>query len=225
MKKRNQKKLCVGIGFQAAFLLWTLAVRVVDVQAIGPQGSVVGFATFNRAVHELTGVHLSLYTVTDWLGLVPLGFVMGFGMLGLVQWIRRRHIRRVDPSILVLGGFYVVVLAVFVLFEFLTVNYRPVLIEGRLEASYPSSTTMLVMCVVPTAILQLRTRFQNPVVRRIVITVLIAFSLFMVVGRLISGVHWCSDILGGALFSAGMVLVYDALSASYIRRGREAANN
>ena len=130
-----------------------------------------------------------------------------------------------DPSILVLGGFYVVVLAVFVLFECWAVNYRPVLIEGRLEVSYPSSTTMLVMCVIPTAILQLRTRLQNPVIRRTVITVLIAFSLFMVVGRLISGVHWCSDILGGTLFSAGMVLVYDALSTSNIRRDREAADN
>ena len=91
MKKRNQKKLCLGIGFLVAFLLWTLAVRVVDVQAIGPQGSVVGFATFNRAVHEMTGVHLSLYTITDWLGLVPLGFVMGFnGLSGctFVGWTR-----------------------------------------------------------------------------------------------------------------------------------------
>ena len=73
----------------AAFLLWTVAIRFIDTQAIGPQASTVGFATMNRFIHNLTGVHMALYTITDWLGLVPLMFVMAFAVLGLIQWIRR----------------------------------------------------------------------------------------------------------------------------------------
>ena len=138
--------------------------------------------------------------------------VAGFGILGLVQWIRRKSLRRVDRSILVLGGFYLIVLAVFLLFEALAINYRPVLIEGVLEASYPSSTTMLAMCVLPTAAMQLHTRIRIRALRRTVVAALAALMLFMVVCRVISGVHWLTDIIGGGLFSAGMVLGYDALA-------------
>ena len=211
MKKKNQKSFCIATCLLAAFLLWTAAIQFVDVQAIGPQGSSVGFATMNRFVHNLTGVHMSLYTITDWLSLVPFMFVMGFGILGLIQWIRRKHLLKVDYSILVLGGFYIVVMAAFVLFEVLVINYRPVLIDGVLEASYPSSTTMLVMCVMPTAIMQFHARIQNKVLRRCVTYAITAFIAFMVIGRLISGVHWLTDIIGGALLSAGLVLMYRSM--------------
>lgn len=207
MKKRS---FVAAAGLLVAFGLWTAAVLLVDVQAIGPQGSAVGFAAVNRWVHNLTGVNFTLYTITDWLGLVPLAVVLGFGLLGLRQWISRKALRKVDRSILVLGGFYVVVLAAFLLFEKIAVNYRPVLIEGRLEASYPSSTTMLVLCVMPTASMELWGRIRTQKVRGWIAGVMLAFTAFMVVGRLLSGVHWVSDIIGGALLSASLVGMYDA---------------
>jgi undecaprenyl-diphosphatase len=120
---------------------------------------------------------------------------------------------KVDRDILVLGGFYVIVLAVFCLFEMLDINYRPILIEGVLEASYPSSTTMLAISVLTTAALQFRRRIPNRPLRIGVVAATLALMVFMVVCRTISGVHWLSDIIGGGLFSAGMVLAYDALSA------------
>ena len=212
MKKENQRNFCIATCMLLAFLLWTVAIQFVDVQAIGPQESSVGFATINQFVHNLTGVHMFLYTITDWLGLMPLVFVMGFGTLGLIQWIKRKHLLKVDYNILILGGFYIVVMAVYVLFEMLVVNYRPVLIGGILEASYPSSTTMLVMCVMPTAIMQFNARIKNNVLKRFVASAIIVFIVFMVIGRLISGVHWFTDIIGGALFSAGMVMMYISVS-------------
>lgn len=196
-----------------AFALWTAAIQFIDVQAIGPQGSAVGFAAVNRWFHTLTGLHLSLYTITDWLGLVPLFAAMGFALLGLSQWLKRRHLKRVDFSILVLGGFYLVVMSAYALFEVFVVNYRPVLINGYLEASYPSSTTMLVICVISTAIMQLNTRIKNNTRRRCAALVLTAFLIFMVIGRLISGVHWLSDIVGGALLSAGLVMLYHTITS------------
>ena len=211
MKKENQRNFCIAICMLLAFLLWTIAIQFVDVQAIGPQKSSVGFATINQFVHNLTGVHMSLYTITDWLGLVPLMIVMGFGTLGLIQWIKRKHLLKVDYNILILGGFYIIVMTVYVLFEMLVVNYRPVLINGYLEASYPSSTTMLVMCVMPTVIMQLNTRIKSDVLKRCGSSAITIFVVFMVIGRLVSGVHWVSDIVGGALLSAGLVLMYRAI--------------
>ena len=194
-----------------AFVLWTVAICFVDVRAIGPQGSSVGFAGINGFVHNLTGVHWGLYNITDWLGLVPIFVCMGFGILGLVQWIKRKSIRKVDYDIFVLGGFYIVTIAAYLFFESVVINYRPVLINGYLEASYPSSTTLLVMCVMPTAVMQFNSRIKNKVLRNIVVVTIIAFIAFMVIGRLISGVHWFTDIVGGAFLSTGLVLMYRAI--------------
>ena len=210
MKRENKRLFLIAAGALAAFVLWTVLVRVVDLQQIGPEGSVVGFAAFNAFVHGITGVHMGLYELTDLLSVIPLAIIGGFGLLGLVQWIKRKSFAKVDYSILVLGGFYIAVLVIFALFEVLAINYRPVLIEGKLEASYPSSTTMLVMCVLPTAVMQLRGRIQNPVLNHSVSFVLGVFTGFMVVVRLISGVHWVTDIIGGALLSTGLVVLYAA---------------
>ena len=215
--KRIRKSFIVSMCLLTAFVLWTVAICFVDVRAIGPQSSSVGFAGINGFVHNLTGVHWGLYNITDWLGLVPIFVCMGFGILGLVQWIKRKSIRKVDYDIFVLGGFYIVTIAAYLFFESVVINYRSVLINGYLEASYPSSTTLLVMCVMPTAIMQLDTRIKNKVLRNIIDVTIIAFIAFMVIGRLLSGVHWFTDIVGGALLSAGLVMMYRAVIGLEVR--------
>ena len=127
MKQQNKTSLWIAIGSLTAFVLWTILVGHVDVQPIGPRGSSVGFAAINGAFHKWTGVHWALYTITDWLGLLPLGMALGFAVLGLVQLVRRKNLLKVDYSILVLGGFYIVVAAAYLLFEEAVVNYRPVI--------------------------------------------------------------------------------------------------
>ena len=210
--KRIRKSLIISILLFATFALWTIVVSCVDVRSVGPQGSSVGLAGINQAVHELTGVHLRLYNITDWLGLVPIFVCISFGILGLSQWIRRKSLRKIDVNILLLGGFYGIVIGAYLLFENVVINYRPVLIDGELEASYPSSTTLLVMCVMPTAAMQLRNRIHNRILRNSVTLTVIAFVVFMVAGRLVSGVHWFTDIVGGMLLSAGLVGLYATVS-------------
>ena len=212
MEKKNKKRFVLGTILVGVFVLWTVLVCFVDVRAIGPEGSSVGFATLNGFIHKLTGVNFGLYTITDWLGLVPIAVAFGFAILGLAQLIDRKNLRKVDHSILALGVFYIVVMAAYVFFETVVINYRPTLIDGHLEASYPSSTTMLVTCVMPTAAMQLNARIKNTVLRRCTVIAIIAFTACMVIGRLLSGVHWITDIIGGALLSAGLVAMYDALS-------------
>jgi undecaprenyl-diphosphatase len=208
MEKKNKKHLWISAGLILSFALWTILVGVIDVQSIGPLDSAVGFATFNGFIHKITGVNLSLYTITDWLGLVPIATAFGFALFGLIQRIKRKSFLKTDKSILALGVFYIVVIAVYVLFEYIVINRRPTLIEGRLEASYPSSTTMLVTCVMPTAAIQIKSRIKNIFFRRILLAVLYLFIAFMVMGRLISGVHWITDIIGGLLISEGLVQGY-----------------
>ena len=218
MKKRNLRTIGVTIGLFASFILWTVAITILDVQAIGPNGSSVGFATFNGLFHKLTGVHMEIYTITDWLGLIPLCFALGFAILGLVQLIQRKSFLKVDYSILVLGGFYILVIASYLFFEKFVINYRPVLIEGNLEASYPSSTTLLVLCIMPTAMMQLNTRIRNNTTKKVILSLLAIFTAFMVSGRLISGVHWFTDIIGGVLLSTGLVMLYYLVSSLSIHK-------
>ena len=209
---KKETRFHIAAVMLTAFALWTAALRVVDVQPIGPEGTAVGFAAVNQLFHRFTGVHMTLYTLTDWLSLVPLCLITGFAVLGAVQWVQRKHLPKVDRSILVLGGFYAVVLACYAFFEAVVINCRPVLIDGRLEPSYPSSTTMLMLCVMPTAAMQLRQRIKNNGFRRCVSYAIILFTVSMVFLRLISGVHWLTDIIGGALLSTGLVLLYQSLS-------------
>ena len=211
MKKESKRDLIIAIGLLVAFVLWTVMIMFVDVRAIGPRGSSVGFSAFNEFVHNVTGSNMTLYVITDWLGLVPIIGAFGFAILGLVQWIKRKSLFKVDRSLLALGGFYIVVMAVYVLFEFIVINRRPVLIDGYLEASYPSSTTMIVMCVMPTAIMQFRSLVKTKIPRLIVLIAISVFIAFMVIGRLLSGVHWITDIIGGVLVSSGLVMLYKSV--------------
>ena len=193
-----------------AFVLWTFLILTVDVQPVGVNGTKVGFAAVNTWFHRLTGVHMSIYTVTDWLGLVPIAVCMGFGLLGLMQWIRRRNIARVDRDILLLGGYYILVILGYLIFEMIPINYRPILINGAMEASYPSSTTLLVLSVMPTLLFQVNRRAKSQSMRRITAAFVILFSAFMVFGRLAAGVHWLTDIAGSVLLSAGLYSLYRA---------------
>ncbi len=217
MKKKNQRSLWIMLVALFLFGAWTLVMTKVDLRPVGPEGSVVGFATINRAFHEWTGVHMWLYEMTDWLGLVPIVVVLGFGVLGLIQLIKRRNLFKVDSDILILGVFYILVMIAYVIFEMLVINYRPVLIEGRLEASYPSSTTLLVLCVMPTAIIELNNRIKNEALRKVTAVSISLFIIFMVVGRLVSGVHWITDIVGGVLLSIGLVMLYQTMMKMFIK--------
>ncbi len=212
MEKTRRNALIVGVSFFVLFVLWTVLVCFVDVDTIGPKNSSVGFSTINDYFHRLTGVNFFLYTLTDWLGLIPILIACIFAIFGLIQLVNRKSISKVDYSIIALGIFYLVVISAYVFFEIVFINYRPTLIDGYLESSYPSSTTMLVMCVMPTTIMQLNRRIKNKTLKKIVIITITFFTTFMVIGRIISGVHWITDIIGGILFSTGVVLIYFATS-------------
>lgn len=155
-----------------------------------------------------------MYTLTDWLGLVQVGVCMAFGGLGLVQLVRRKSLWRVDRDILILGVYYVLVIGCYLFFEAVPINYRPILIEGRLEASYPSSTALLVLSVMPTLREQLCRRVKSVALKRGICGLAAGSSAFMVVGRTLSGVHWVSDIVGAVLLSGGLF----ALCRAAVRR-------
>ena len=217
MEKNRKRILFLGIILIVAFAVWTALIQIVDVQPIGQNGTDIVFASFNCWFHKLTGVHMLIYYVTDWLGLVPVFICMMFGVLGLTQLLRRKSLLKVDFDIILLGIYYVIVIFCYLIFEMIPINYRPIFIEGFKETSYPSSTTLLVLSVMPTLVFQVKRRLKSTVLKRIILFSTIVFSLFMVIGRLISGVHWFTDIVGSVLLSAGLFSIYKAIALIYTK--------
>ena len=211
MKKNGKRVLFIGSILVIAFAVWTALIQIVDVQPIGQNGTDIGFASFNHWFHKLTGVHMTIYTITDWLGLIPLFVCMIFGVIGMVQLIKRRSLFKVDYDIIFLGIYYIIVIFGYLVFEMIPINYRPILIEGFMEASYPSSTTLLVLSVMPTLIFQVNLRLKNVSLKKMICILTSIFSAFMVIGRLVSGVHWFTDIVGSVLLSAGLFCIYKAV--------------
>lgn len=211
MNKSEKKSLLMESISLAMFAVWTVLILTVDVQPLGQNGTSIGFATFNCWFHHFTGVNMAIYTITDWMGLVPVVICLVFAGVGLVQLLKRRSLFRVDADIMILGVYFVIVFLAYAIFEMIPINYRPILIEGRIEASYPSSTTLLVLSVMPVLIEQIQRRLSGIRVKQIITIAAIAFSVFMVTGRLVSGVHWFTDIIGGELLSAGLFKLYKAV--------------
>lgn len=210
MKRIGMRSLYMGIGLLILFAVWTWLIQVIDVRAAGQTETAVGFAALNVWFHDWTGVHMPLYVVTDWLGLVPLFVCLWFFGIGVTQWIRRKSLFQVDLDIIFLGIYYALVISAYLVFETIPINYRPVLIDGIRETSYPSSTTLLVLSVMPTLAFQADRRLESEPIRRGVGIFSSLFSAFMVVGRSLSGVHWLTDIVGAVLLSGGLFCMYQA---------------
>ena len=207
----KNRKLITAFSLLLSFVIWTLLILTIDVKPVGVNDTDIGFAILNTWFHKLIGVHMSLYMITDWLSLFPLSVCSLFAGIGLGQLIRRKSLKKVDMDIILLGIYYILVIICFIGFEFIPINYRPILIEGVMEVSYPSSTTLLVLSVMPTLIFQAKRRLTNGTFRNVVCIFTYFYSAFMVIGRLLSGVHWLTDIVGGILLSAGLFLMYVAI--------------
>ena len=203
MKKRN---IILSVILTILAIGYTFLVKKVDVKAIGPNNSMVGFAKLNKAFSNLVGSNMTIYKITEVLGIIVILIVLGYGLIGLIQLIKRNSIKKVDRDILLLGGLYVLMGIVYVFFEKVIINYRPILIDGELEASYPSSHTILAICICVSSLIVSKNYIPEKY-KKIsdVVTIILLLGVF--IGRMVSGVHWISDILGGVIISM-MLLMY-----------------
>ena len=209
MKMKRKKHLILGTVLLLCFIAFTLLVRIVDVQPIGPERTSVGFAVFNGWVHEGIGVHLWWCKLTDWLGLLFVTVGFGFAVVGAVQLFKRHNIGKVDREILWLGVLYIVMGMCYILFEKFPVNYRPIILDNSLKSSYPSSHTILSLCVMLTATLQFERLLRGKKrLRRWTESACVILLIVTVMGRVIAGVHWATDILGGMLLALALVELY-----------------
>ncbi len=212
-KSKKTVNICFALSAVALALFVALCVclKLLDVEAIGAGGTDVGLATINAAVHDFFGVNMLWYDITDVLGLVAIATAAGFAVFGLCLLIRRKSFKRVDLDMWLLGAFYVLVIVLYVGFELVPLNYRPIDMGAGAEPSFPSTHTMIVVCIMGTAVYQFWRRIKNAVWRYIAVIVSLLVAAVTVCGRLVSGVHWVTDIIGGILVSLALCLLYIAV--------------
>lgn len=208
MEKRRKEILLCG-GLFAVAIIYTLLVKYIDVQEIGPNDSLVGFATINNFMFNLTGVNMLWYDITNWWGFVPLFIAFIYVMIGFIQMIKRRNILKVDKEILGLGVYYIIVIGLYIFFETCIINYRPTLMDGILEASYPSSHTLLSVCICGSSLIINKYLFKNRNFFKAENIISILSILVIVIGRFISGVHWFTDIVGAILISIALLKAFN----------------
>lgn len=205
---KNKKNILICILLVLLSIIYTILVKYVDTSTIGPNGSVVGFSSLNSFVFNLTGNNMTLYKVTEILGIIPILIALMYAVIGLIQVIDRKNLK-VDKELIALGILYVVVILIYVFFEKCIINYRPVLIDGILEASYPSSHTLLSICICGSALLINKYLFNNKKIYRYINIVSIISMVLIVLGRLLSGVHWASDIIGSIIISITLLKILE----------------
>ncbi len=209
--KNRTALLALSALFGGLFLLTLVLLRTVDVAAVGPAGTSIGLSHANAAFHQLTGEHPMLYRVSSLLGYGILALAGLMAVLGLIQLIQERSLRKVEPAFLLLGGLYALTLALYALFEVVVVNYRPVLEAGQSfpEASFPSSHTMLAIVILGSVSLLIERYVYDEVYCAFLKLVCRLVMAVTVVTRLLSGVHWLTDILAGVFLGAALVFTFD----------------
>lgn len=205
---KNKKNILICVLLVLISIIYTLLVKYVDTSTIGPNGSVVGFSSLNSFVFNLTGNNMTLYKITEILGIIPILIALMYAVIGLIQVIDRKSLK-VDKELIALGILYVVVILIYVFFEKCIINYRPVIIDGVLEASYPSSHTLLSICICGSSLLINKYLFNNEKIYKYINIISIISMVLIVLGRLLSGVHWASDIIGSIIISITLLKILE----------------
>ena len=205
---KNKKNILICVLLVLISIIYTLLVKYVDPSTIGPNGSVVGFSSLNSFVFNLTGNNMTLYKITEILGIIPILIALMYAVIGLIQVIDRKSLK-VDKELIALGILYIIVILIYVFFEKFIINYRPVIIDGVLEASYPSSHTLLSICICGSALLINKYLFKNKKIYKYINIVSIISMVLIVLGRLLSGVHWASDIIGSIIISITLLKILE----------------
>ena len=210
---KHKRKILLSVISAALFGLLIVLLRFVDVQETGAGGTSIGLSHLNGFFFELTGVNMLWYDITDWLGIAAILTAFVFAVAGLAQLIKRRSFLKVDKEIRCLGGLYLLVIGLYCLFEKVIINYRPVLMPGCLhpEASFPSSHTMIVCVIMGSAAMLLHRYIRQKALCRVLAAACCIIIAVTVVGRLIAGVHWLTDIMGGLLISAALLALYSEM--------------
>ncbi|RKM58449.1 phosphatase PAP2 family protein [Butyrivibrio sp. X503] len=210
----NNKKTTKPFVFFVITVVYTLLITFVDRKPVGAEGTSVGFSCFNTVIRDAIGLNVMWDKITDVFMLVAVLVALYFAVMGLLSLIREKSLLKVDKDLYVLAGIYVVIAILYVAFSKIPINYRPFLSPGEteLETSFPSTHVLVVGTILSTAVINLKKKIENQKLIKIITYVSVFIIVMTVIGRLLSGVHWFTDIVGGVLMFLTLTAAYASVA-------------
>ena len=218
MCKKNKILVILSTILIALFVGLTLLVKFVAVSASGPNGSIIGRAGFNLSIFNTLGQSETWDKVSDICLIFAIVLVGIIAIIGIIQLIKRKSIKKVDKEIICFGIMLIMIAVAYILFELITINYRPVLVDGELEASYPSTHTLIVLCITLSAMLISKNYISNKALYIMFNIFCIVLTIVCIIARLLSGMHWATDIIAGVILSSLIVIIFKTLTCYTSKR-------
>ncbi len=219
-RQRTRRGYLISCVLFVLFVVFTVLISAVGVgktpvKVVGADGVIqpgeeisVGFSGLNTAASDALGYSGTWYKLSKYLGYVCILAAGALCLWAVWQAISRHGIAQMDRDLSCFCLLMIAMLIFYALFEVLKLNYRPVMLEGKLDASYPSTHTLVALCGAGgAAIFVSRLKIRREL-RLAGIGILGLAAFLTVLCRLLSGVHWVTDILGGVLLSAALVQLY-----------------
>ena len=222
--KKEVKGIIFTILFFVLFVGFLYCVKNIDVDSIGPNGGKVGLSHINKQVFDKFGQDPNWDKISDYILYGAMATVAIFALIGLKQLIQRKSLLKIDADIYLLAAFYVVVVGVYVAFDKVIINCRPIVTDEGIEASFPSSHTLITLCFLATTMIQVANRVKNKAIKVIIDLVCIACIVVMSVARLKAGMHWFSDVVGAILLGMFLVMLYYSLYSKIKSNKRESSS-
>lgn len=203
------------------FLVFTILVKTVDVTYIQDIGY-LGFYNINTSINsKIQSMNTSLYDkLSDVIMIISFVSVAIFAVIGIVQLIKRKSFKQVDPILYILLGLYVLVAAMYLTFSLMKINFSPLSTKENLKDSYPSSHVFISITLFVSGVMT-ATKYVNMGKWMSVIgfTGAILLSILSAVTRMFSGQHYFTDIIGAILLAIFLISAYYSALKAYSSRG------
>ena len=206
---RKQVFFWLSIAFFAAFVLWTILVKTVDVGEYY-NGTKLGFYHLNYKFGDLVtefGKYEFMRTVSDILLYVSFGYVGILVVIGVIQIIKYKSFKKINPIFFFLAGAYVLVVILYGFFELVHVNYAPDSLAENLKASYPSTHVFVGGCfyLLNSYVLLKFLWVKDDLFKTLIHLSTVILTCLLVLTRLLAVKHWLTDIIGSVIL---MLAVY-----------------
>lgn len=199
--KKGMRNWLISAGICGGlFLLLIVFLLTVDVGYAVPHAP-VGLSTVNGFVFEAIGENPEWEMVSFVLLIISVLLMCAQGLCIFIKMIRTRKLW----EMVAVGHAWLLALVFYILFEFCIVNYRPILEDGELAASFPSSHTLIAVVLFGVMAVWFAYLLPRSVKKYVIIALLGAAAFVSALARLMVGVHWLTDVLGGMLLGGVIV--------------------
>lgn len=189
-------------------LIFTILVSFVDVKIYNVTNTEIGLYSLNKIflVNSINSNYINI--ISNGIFLICLLVIILMLLLITFEYFKTKKINKNNLNFII--HFLIMVLIWIIFDKILIINYRPILINGNIEGSYPSTHVMVSTFVLLFLSDKLKKIFKND---KIFYIISIGLIIIQSISRILLTMHWFTDIIGGLLI--GCLLFFTFLRGEY----------